>query len=61
MVIAMSSVNADPVVANFANMLYEGKALTEEEINVNPFDWMRNKPKDALTRFQDSFLVDLKA
>lgn len=57
----MSSVNADPVVADFANLLYEGKTLTEEEINADPFGWMRNKPKDVLTRFQDSFLVDVKA
>ncbi|XP_072746767.1 apoptosis-inducing factor 3 isoform X2 [Anoplolepis gracilipes] len=60
-VIGMSSVNADPVVADFANLLYEEKILTEEEINTDPFGWMRNKPKDALTRFQDSFLVDVKA
>ncbi|KMR04596.1 apoptosis-inducing factor 3 [Lasius niger] len=59
-VIGMSSVNADPIVSDFANMLYEEKALTEEEINTDPFGWMRNKPKNALTRFQDSFLVDVK-
>ncbi|XP_011251245.1 apoptosis-inducing factor 3 isoform X2 [Camponotus floridanus] len=58
-VIGMSSGNADPVVADFANLLYEGKTLTEEEINADPFGWMRNKPKDVLTRFQDSFLVDV--
>ncbi|XP_011146399.1 apoptosis-inducing factor 3 isoform X2 [Harpegnathos saltator] len=57
-VIAMSSVNADPVVSDFANLLYEGKLLTEEEINADPFGWMRNKPKDALTRFKDSILVE---
>lgn len=56
----MSSVNADPIVSDFANLLYEGKTLTEEEINRDPFGWIRNKPK-ALTRFQDSFLVNVKA
>ncbi|XP_070159015.1 apoptosis-inducing factor 3 isoform X2 [Polyergus mexicanus] len=60
-VIGMSSVNADPVVSDFANLLYEEKTLTEEEINTDPFGWMRNKPKNALTRFQDSFLVYVKA
>lgn len=60
-VIGMSSVNADPVVADFANLLYEGKTLTEKDINTDPFGWMKNKPKDVLTRFQDSFLVDVKA
>ncbi|XP_018343990.1 PREDICTED: apoptosis-inducing factor 3-like isoform X1 [Trachymyrmex septentrionalis] len=58
-VIAISSVNADPVVADFANSLYEGKTLTEEEINTDPFGWMRTKPKDVSTRFQESFLVDV--
>ncbi|XP_014486013.1 PREDICTED: apoptosis-inducing factor 3 isoform X2 [Dinoponera quadriceps] len=58
-VIGMSSVNADPVVSDFANLLYEGKVLTEEEINADPFGWMRNKPKDVLTRFKDSILVDV--
>ncbi|XP_011342297.1 apoptosis-inducing factor 3 isoform X2 [Ooceraea biroi] len=57
-VIAMSSAGADPVVSDFANMLYEGKTLTEEEINADPFGWMRNKPKDASTRFQDSLVSD---
>lgn len=60
-VIGMSSVNADPVVSDFANMLYEEKTLTEEEINTDPFGWMRNKPKDVLTRFQDSFLIEVNA
>lgn len=55
----MSSGNADPVVADFANLLYEGKTLTEEEINADPFGWMKNKPKDVLTRFQNSFLVNV--
>ncbi|XP_011055207.1 PREDICTED: apoptosis-inducing factor 3-like [Acromyrmex echinatior] len=57
-VIGISSVNADPVVADFANLLYEGKILTEEEINTDPFGWMRNKPKNLSTRFQESFLVN---
>ncbi|XP_011684461.1 PREDICTED: apoptosis-inducing factor 3-like isoform X2 [Wasmannia auropunctata] len=59
-VIGISSVNADPVVSDFANMLYEGKTLTEEEINKDPFGWMRNKPKEV-TRFQESRLVDAQA
>lgn len=42
-------------------MLYEGKILTEEEINSDPFGWMRNKPKDLLTRFQESILVDVQS
>lgn len=60
-VIGISSVNADPVAADFANMLYEGKMLTEEEINTDPFGWMKNKPKNVSTRFQESFLVDVQA
>ncbi|XP_012141314.2 apoptosis-inducing factor 3 isoform X3 [Megachile rotundata] len=51
-VIAMSSSGADPVVADFANLLHEGQSLTEAEINKNPFGWIRNKPKDFQTRFQ---------
>lgn len=54
----MSSINADPVVSDFANLLYEGNILKEEEINTDPFGWMRNKPKDVSTRFKDSILVD---
>ncbi|XP_071641721.1 apoptosis-inducing factor 3 isoform X1 [Temnothorax longispinosus] len=60
-VIGISSVNADPVAADFANMLYEGKILTEEEINTDPFGWMKNKPKDVSTRFQESILIDAQA
>lgn len=60
-VIGISSVNADPVAADFANMLYEGKILTEEEINANPFSWIRNKPRDLSTRFQESFLINAQA
>ncbi|XP_011630678.1 apoptosis-inducing factor 3 isoform X2 [Pogonomyrmex barbatus] len=58
-VIGIGSVNADPVVADFANLLYERKVLTEEEINTDPFGWMRNKPKDMVVRFQASFLVNV--
>lgn len=47
-VIAMSSVGRDPIVADFANLLYEGKILTREEVEKNPTGWMRNKPKDML-------------
>ena len=45
-------------MADFANLLYEGKIVTEEEINTDPFGWMRNKPKNLSTRFQESFSVD---
>lgn len=45
-VIAMSSVGRDPIVSDFANLLYEGKSLTEEEVEKDPTEWMRNKPKD---------------
>ncbi|XP_051162893.1 apoptosis-inducing factor 3 isoform X2 [Leptopilina boulardi] len=47
-VIAMSSVGRDPIVADFANLLYEGKILTREEVEKNPTGWMRNIPKDML-------------
>ncbi|XP_011880093.1 PREDICTED: apoptosis-inducing factor 3 isoform X2 [Vollenhovia emeryi] len=60
-VIGISSVNADPVASDFANMLYEGRTLTEEEINKDPFGWMRNKPKDVSTRFQESLLISVQA
>ncbi|XP_058797475.1 apoptosis-inducing factor 3-like isoform X2 [Phymastichus coffea] len=45
-VVAMSSVGRDPIVSDFANMLYEGKTLTEEEVENDPIKWIRNKPKD---------------
>lgn len=45
-VVAMASVGRDPIVSDFANMLYEGKTLTEEEIEEDPIKWIRNKPKD---------------
>lgn len=51
-VLAMSSVGADPVVADFANFLAEKKVLTKDDIKNNPFGWMRNKPKDVINRFQ---------
>lgn len=44
----MSSVGRDPIVADFANLLYEGKILTREEVEKNPTGWMRNIPKDML-------------
>lgn len=58
-VIGVSSVNADPVVSDFANMLYEERTLTEEEINADPFGWMKNKPKDVSERFQDNILIEV--
>ncbi|XP_012522450.1 apoptosis-inducing factor 3 isoform X3 [Monomorium pharaonis] len=58
-VIGVSSVNADPAAADFANMLYEGKILTEEEINANPFGWMRSRPKDV-SRFQESLFINVQ-
>ncbi|KAK2582791.1 hypothetical protein KPH14_005054 [Odynerus spinipes] len=51
-IIAMSSVGADPIVADFANLLAEKKVLTEDGIKTNPFGWMRNKPKDVMNRFK---------
>ncbi|XP_076230928.1 apoptosis-inducing factor 3 isoform X2 [Calliopsis andreniformis] len=53
-IIAMSSVGADPIVSDYANLLHEGKSLTEEEINTNPFGWIRNKPKNFVERFQNN-------
>ncbi|XP_024939599.1 apoptosis-inducing factor 3 isoform X2 [Cephus cinctus] len=49
-VIAMSSVGRDPIVADFANLLYEGRALTEEEVEKDPVAWMRHKPKDFIKK-----------
>lgn len=57
-VIAMSSVSADPIVSDFANFLYEGKILTETEINRDPFNWIRNKPKDLHNRFRNEIIVN---
>ncbi|XP_034181673.2 apoptosis-inducing factor 3 isoform X2 [Osmia lignaria lignaria] len=51
-IIAMSSTGADPIVAYYANLLHEGKSLTEGEIMKNPLSWIKNKPKDLLNRFQ---------
>ncbi|KAJ8683216.1 hypothetical protein QAD02_019008 [Eretmocerus hayati] len=45
-VIAMSSVARDPIVSDFANYIHEGKFVSEEEIEQNPTQWMRHKPKD---------------
>ncbi|XP_015176501.1 PREDICTED: apoptosis-inducing factor 3 isoform X2 [Polistes dominula] len=50
-IIAMSSVGADPVVSDFANLMAEKQVLMEDDIKSNPYGWMRNKPKDVETRF----------
>lgn len=47
-VIAMSSVGRDPIVSDFANLLHEGRLLTQEEVDKSPTEWIRNKPKDML-------------
>ncbi|CAK9823325.1 Apoptosis-inducing factor 3 [Anthophora retusa] len=52
-VIAMSSIGADPIVADFANFLHEGKSLTEAEVDKDPFGWIRNKPKNFEERFKN--------
>uniref|UniRef100_V9IID7 Uncharacterized protein n=2 Tax=Apis cerana TaxID=7461 RepID=V9IID7_APICE len=54
----MSSVAADPIVSDFANFLYEKKTLTETEINRDPFNWIRNKPKDLQIRFRNEIIVN---
>lgn len=51
-IIAMSSVGADPVVADFANLLAQKQTLTEDDIKNNPFGWMQNKTKDLINKFQ---------
>lgn len=51
-IIAMSSVGADPVVADFANLLAEKQILTEDDIKNNPFGWMQNKTKNLINKFQ---------
>lgn len=56
-VIAVSSAGADPIVADFANLLYEGKTLTESEISKDPFGWIKNKPKD-FHRFQTESILN---
>ncbi|CAL7939283.1 unnamed protein product [Xylocopa violacea] len=56
-IIAMISCGADPVVADFANFLREGRTLTEAEIHKDPYGWMRNKPKDVQDRFKDEQIV----
>lgn len=54
-VVAMSSVGTDPIVSDFANHLYEGKTLTEKEIEDDPTAWMKNKPLATLrTIFQEN-------
>ena len=57
-VIAISSIGADPIAADFANFLHEGNILTEAEVNQDPFGWIRNKPKDLETRFKTETVVD---
>ncbi|KOX70127.1 Apoptosis-inducing factor 3 [Melipona quadrifasciata] len=57
-VIAISSVGADPIAADFANFLQEGNTLTEAEIEKQPFDWIRNKPKNLQIRFETESIVD---
>ncbi|XP_043526107.1 apoptosis-inducing factor 3-like isoform X2 [Frieseomelitta varia] len=57
-VIAISSVGADPIAADFANFLQEGNILTEAEIEKQRFDWIRNKPKDLQIRFETESVVD---
>ena len=57
-VIAISSVGADPIAADFANFLQEGNILTEAEIEKQPFGWIRNKPKDLQIRFETESVVD---
>ena len=47
-VVAMSSCGTDPIIADFAEYLYEGKSLMESEVTEDPTGWMRNKPKDLL-------------
>ncbi|XP_008207189.1 apoptosis-inducing factor 3 [Nasonia vitripennis] len=51
-VVAMSSSGRDPIVSDFANLLYEGKNLTEEEVEKDPTAWMRNKPQDLQVSVQ---------
>lgn len=48
----MSSVGRDPIVSDFANLLYEGKTLTEEEVEKDPIAWMRSKPQDLQVSIQ---------
>lgn len=58
-VIAMSSVGADPIVSDFANLLHEGKTLTDEEISKDPFGWIRNRPKDLHKRFENEVIREV--
>nr|XP_050869297.1 apoptosis-inducing factor 3 isoform X3 [Vespula vulgaris] len=51
-IIAMSSVGADPVVADFANLLAKKQILMEDDIKNNPFGWMSDKTKDVVNKFQ---------
>ncbi|XP_046609218.1 apoptosis-inducing factor 3 isoform X1 [Neodiprion virginianus] len=47
-VISMSSSGRDPIVADFANLLYEGRQLTQEEVERDPLGWMPHKPQDLI-------------
>ena len=48
----MTSVGRDPIVSDFANLLHESRLLTQEEVDKNPTEWIRNKPKDMLPSSQ---------
>lgn len=50
----MGSCQRDPIVADFANLLYEGRELTQEEVERDPLAWMPNKPKDLLPAVSQS-------
>lgn len=52
----MSSAGSDPIVSDFAEYIYEGNVLTEQQIEDNPIGWMRNKPVELLRNiFKDKF------
>lgn len=52
----MSSVGSDPIVSDFAEYLYEGQILSQQEIEEDPIAWMRNKPLGLLkTIFPEKF------
>jgi hypothetical protein len=42
----MSSLGMDPIVADYANYIYEGNVLSEKDVKDNPHKWMRNLPAD---------------
>lgn len=45
-VVAMSSIGRDPIVADFANHLYDGKSLAKADIEEDPLKWMQKRPKE---------------